>query len=275
MGSPLADVELITLALEVLEKLGLKDIELRLSHAGLTRGILQRLGLNAEEQHQVFDRLLDGDAAVLAQIKTERPELAPLLALQGKSSGFVKNLASSLNLDLPELKLQIDDFVYIADTLQALGHEFQIDIASVRGFEYYTGVIFQLFVNDEKVGGGGRYDALIPSMGGQDRPASGFALYVDQLMQSACIETLNQAPVPRLTLKIEEGANRIGFETAKLLREKGVIVKIHLGGKGPIDAAWKLDVRPNQYILTDIEKNKKYDLKTSAEVLEKIKKQEL
>ncbi len=55
--------------------------------------------------------LLDGDAAALSQIKAEKPELAPLLALQGKSSGFVKNLASSLALDLSELKPQIDDFV--------------------------------------------------------------------------------------------------------------------------------------------------------------------
>jgi ATP phosphoribosyltransferase regulatory subunit HisZ len=45
MGSPLADVELIVLASEVLKRLGFRDIEIKLSHAGLTRGILQKLGL--------------------------------------------------------------------------------------------------------------------------------------------------------------------------------------------------------------------------------------
>ena len=59
----------------------------------------------------------------LHQIKAEKPELTPLLDLQGKSSGFVKNLASTWRLDLPELKPQIDDFVYIADTLQTLGYQ--------------------------------------------------------------------------------------------------------------------------------------------------------
>ena len=44
MGSPLADVELIALAAEVLKKAGLDKVEIRLSHAGLTRGILQKLG---------------------------------------------------------------------------------------------------------------------------------------------------------------------------------------------------------------------------------------
>jgi histidyl-tRNA synthetase len=274
MGSPLADVELIILAIEVLRRLGIENVELRLSHAGLTRGVLRKLGMNPEEQTRVFDRLLDGDATVLAQIKAEKPELAPLLALQGKSAGFIKNLASSLALDLPEFKPQIDDFVFIAGTLKSLGYEFQIDIASVRGFEYYTGVIFQLFVNDDKVGGGGRYDALIPAMGGQNAPASGFALYMDLLMQLVQAEAAKPAPAPVIEVKMEEGAYPIGFGVADLLREVGLVVKLHLGGKGPAGVDWKLDIHcwPPNFTLTDVVKGKKYELNTSEEVLEKLKR---
>ncbi len=131
---------------------------------------------------------------------------------------------------------------YIADTLQSLGYEYQIDIASVRGFEYYTGMIFQLFVNDEKVGGGGRYDALIPAMGGKNTPASGFALYLDLLMKLVKTETLAPAPLPKILVKMDADASKMGFAMADLLREAGYIVKLHLGGKGPTDIAWKLDV---------------------------------
>ena len=60
--------------------------------------------------------------------------------------------------------------------------DYKIDMATGRGFEYYTGFIFQLFADGEHVGGGGRYDALIPLLGGKDTPASGFALYLDCLM---------------------------------------------------------------------------------------------
>jgi histidyl-tRNA synthetase len=270
MGSPLADVELIVLAAEVLKKLGLANIHLKLSHAGLTRGILQKLGLNSEEQNKVFDRLLDGDASIINQIKTEKPELAPLLALQGKSSGFVKNLASTPALDLRELKPQIDDFVFIADTLQSLSLDCQIDIASVRGFEYYTGVIFQLFVNEEKVGGGGRYDALIPAMGGNNTPASGFALYLDLLMKIINIESLAPASRPKILLKMETGASRLGFETAARLRQAGYSVKLHLGGKGPADVAWQLDVRnqPPKLILTNLARRKELKLNSVDDVLE-------
>ncbi|MDP2917448.1 MAG: ATP phosphoribosyltransferase regulatory subunit, partial [Dehalococcoidia bacterium] len=202
VGSPLADVELITLAVEVLNRLGLKGAELRLSHAGLTRGLLHKLALSPEEQDRVFDQLLDGDITALARIKTEKPELAPLLELQGKSAGFVKNLATLL--DFPELKPQVDDFLKIASMLESLGYDYRIDMASARGFEYYTGVIFQLFCGEEKIGGGGRYDALIPSMGGKKTPASGFALYLDPLMNLIKEETLNQPQ--RILVRVEPEA---------------------------------------------------------------------
>jgi histidyl-tRNA synthetase len=272
IGSPLADVELIVLAMEVLKKLGLENVELRLSHAGLTRGILQKLGLSSEEQHQAFDRLLDGDTAVLEQIKTDKPELAQILALQGKSSGFVKNLTSTLALDLPDLKPQIDDFVFIADTLKDLGYKYQIDIASIQGFEYYTGVLFQLFVNDEKIGSGGRYDDLIPAMGGQNTHASGFALYVDLLMKLIQPNLLNRTAKPRIMIKINPDTLQTGFEISSLLRDKGMIVKLDLGGKGPADVAWKLEVRPQnpQFVLTSVSENQKYEFRTSEEVLGKL-----
>ncbi len=274
MGSPLADVELIALALEVLKKIGLEDIELRLSHAGLTRGILQKLGLNSEEQNQIFDRILDGDASAISQIKVEKPELAPLLALHGKTSGFVKNLASSLALNLPELKPQIDDFVYIADTLQSLGIRYQIDIASVRGFEYYTGIIFQFFINEEKLGGGGRYDALIPTMGSKNTPASGFALYSDLLMLLVDQQKLASSPSPKVMVKMEPEATKLGFSAADLLRQAGYTVKFHLGGKGPVDTLWKLEVHrkaPN-LVLTDMAKNKKYEFTKSEDILGVLKR---
>jgi histidyl-tRNA synthetase len=272
MGSPLADVELIVLAGEVLKKAGLNKVEIRLSHAGLTRGILQKLGLNIEEQHQVFDRLLDGDASVNAQILAERPDLASLLNLHGQSTGFVKNLASALNLS--ELKPQIDEFVFITDALNSLGLEFQIDISSVRGFEYYTGLIFQLFVNDEKVGGGGRYDALIPSMGGQNTQASGVALYLDRLMQIVDSEVADIRPIAKILLKTDSSALRAGFVTADSLRAAGYTVKLHLGGKGPQDIDWKLEVRNEQpaFLLSDTGGGKKYEVSSPEEVLAILEK---
>jgi len=57
-----------------LKKLGLKNIELKLSHAGLIRALLTGFGLSPEEQGKVFDRILDGDLAVLSRLKAETPD---------------------------------------------------------------------------------------------------------------------------------------------------------------------------------------------------------
>jgi histidyl-tRNA synthetase len=159
-GSLLADSELIALSLEVLKNLKLGEIELRLSHAGLIKALLAELGLEAEEQTRVFDQILDGNTEVLNRITSGRPEidgsLLPLLNLKGQSPGFLKNMAALSAQDIPEIKPHLDDFIDTVDFIEALGCDYQIDIASGAGFEYYTGVIFQLFHNDQKIGGGGR-----------------------------------------------------------------------------------------------------------------------
>jgi histidyl-tRNA synthetase len=272
IGSPLADVELIALAVEILGQAGLENLEIRLSHAGLTRGILQKSGFNSEEQHQVLDRLLDGDASVNGQILAEKPELAQLLSLRGQSSGFVKNLAAAL--DLPELKPQIDDLVYISDALKGLGLKYQIDVASVRGFEYYTGVIFQIFVNDVKVAGGGRYDALIPAMGGQNRQASGVALYLDQLMPMVEPSSPEIVSYPRICLKMSPATMKTGFGVADYLRRRGFTVKLHLGGQGPSDVQWQLELKNEQpvFCLTDLASSKKYEIADREGVAERLAK---
>jgi len=270
VGSPLADVELVMLALEVLKRLRLDGIELRLSHAGLIRALLAKLELNPEEQTRIFDQILDGDIEALAKVKLDRPELGrALLDLKGKSSGFLKNLKALFTPDLSGLEPYIDDFINIAELLEALGCDYHIDIASGRGFEYYTGVIFQLFKDEEKIGGGGRYDALIPLMGGKDTPASGFALYLDRLMNLVKPEALAKPSGQRILIRAEPGAIKQGFSTAVYLHEAGYMAELYLGGQKQADFDWTLDVQSKapSFILTDQVKRRKFEAQTSGEVL--------
>lgn len=273
MNSTIADTELIILALEVLKKLGLKNIELRLSHAGLIRALLVALGLSGEEQAAVFDRILDGDVEALAGVKSGKSGLGrvltPLLGLEGKSSGFLKNLKTLLPQNLPELELPLDDFISVVDLLEDLSCDYQVDIASGRGFEYYTGMMFQLFVGGERVGGGGRYDALIPLMGGKDIPASGFALYLDHLMNLVKPEALAKPPGEKILIKAEPEAMKEGFNVATCLHEAGYVAEFNLGGREIAGSGWTLEVRSGAppFVLTDQAGHKKLEAQTSAEVL--------
>ena len=280
-NSTIADVELITLSLEILKSLGLENVELKLSHAGVIRALLAGFGLSPEEQTAVFDQILDGDTAVLTRLKTQAPELGqaltPLLDLQGQAPGFLRNLRSLFNQDLPGFESSLDNFIGIVDTLDALGYSYQVDIASGKGFEYYTGVIFHLSAGDEVVGGGGRYDALIPLMGGKDTPASGFALYLDPLMNLVKPRMLTPNPVKKILVRTESRqpkAVKEVFSIAGRLREAGYVAELSIGSQQPADFRWTLDIQSKApgFTLTDNTGNKKFEAQNADEVLELLGK---
>jgi histidyl-tRNA synthetase len=271
VSSPSADVELAMLVLEVLKKLRIDGVKLKLSHAGLIRALLARLGLSSEEQSQVFDRILDGDGKALAELKLRTPELetlSALLGLKGKSSGFVKGLKALWASDLGGLQPSIDDLVSIAGLLEALGADYQIELASGRGFEYYTGVIFQIFQGKDKIGGGGRYDALVPLMGGRDTPASGIALYLDRLMEMVKPESLAETKVLRILVRAKPEAAEEGFSLVSRLHEAGYKAEFYLGAQDRADFGWRLDVQTKapKFVLTNKSKQK-FEAQTISEVL--------
>ncbi|MFC1990677.1 ATP phosphoribosyltransferase regulatory subunit [Chloroflexota bacterium] len=275
VGSPLADAELISLSLEILEKLELEDIELRISHAGLIKTLLAKLRLGTEEQARIFDHILDGDMEALAGISRGTSELddtlLSLLRLKGQSSGFLKNLKALASQNLPEIKPHLEDFIETIDFVESLGCPYKIDIASGAGFEYYTGMIFQLFSNDEKIGGGGRYDALIPAMGGGDIPASGFALDLDRLMKKVKREGLVTPLSQKVLVKVKSiraDVLKQAFEVAGCLREAGYVAEINLGDQEVANFGWIIDVHEGPlFALWDKVKAIKTEAQTVGEVL--------
>jgi histidyl-tRNA synthetase len=280
-GSALADAELISLSLEVLKRLGLKGVELRLSHAGLIKALLLKLGLSPEEQNQMFDQILDGNVEALARVSREYPELEgallPLLSLQGQSPGFLKNLRALLGQNMSDIIPQIDDFLETIALIEALGCRYKIDIASGAGFEYYTGMIFQLFIGGEKIGGGGRYDALIPAMGGGDVPASGFALYLDRLMDLVKSEDIAATARQRVLVRAPSGdtvAVKEAFNIASSLREAGYVAEFDLDGQEP-GSRWVINVggKALSFDLIDPVNGKKFGISTVGEVLKLLEEE--
>ena len=273
VSSPSSDAELILLALEIVKELKLEGVQLRLSHAGLIKSLLAKLRLSPEEQARIFDQILDGDEKALARIKSGKTEidniLLPLINLKGQSSGFLKNLKALSARSLPDFEPFLENFIDIVDILEALGCRYQIDIASGAGFEYYTGVIFQLFLGGEKIGGGGRYDDLIPAMGGGDIPASGFALYLDRLMNLVEPEKLAKPVTQAISVRAKgEKAVKAAFTAAAQLRETGYVAEFDLGGRKPTDLRWILDVRSRKplFVLRDEVKASKAEVPTINEV---------
>lgn len=267
-NSVTADAELVALALDVLRGLGFDNVELRLSHAGLVRQLLARLELSPGEQDEVLHQILDGDVGALARIKPDKPELFEaltlLLGLKGKSSGFLKNIKALFSHNLPELEPSLDSFIGVVDLLEEMGCRYRIDLASGKGYEYYTGIIFHLSIGGETVGGGGRYDALIPLMGGKETPAAGFALYMDRLMSRIELEAKPKAR--RILLRPAPGVVADGFSIASQLREAGFAVEMGWGEPG---YGWLLEIQKKKpmFALTEQRSGKKAVADTAAGVL--------
>jgi len=187
-GAPIVgDVEMVLLAQDVVARLGLEGIRFQICHAGLLRALIEELGLDHWAKQHLIDMVLDGDWRELREAVTsasdEKRYLSPLLGLKGESAGYLANVRALAAGAQDGFRAALDQFIEVAMLLDDLECSYEIDITAVRSFEYYTGLCFQLISEmGEKVGGGGRYDDLIPLMGGPNTTACGFALYTDQLM---------------------------------------------------------------------------------------------
>lgn len=168
-GSPQADAETLELACQVLSAGGV-EAEIHLFHAGLTRFLLGAQGAG---------RRLKG-AAAGGDVQRALQRLAQG---RGDSALFLKNLRATLAPRVPLLAPALDNLLAVATLLDRRGLRYTVDPLLLRDFEYYTGAMFAFFVGGHRVGGGGRYDDMIPKAGGHRTPASGFALYLDPLLE--------------------------------------------------------------------------------------------
>ncbi len=95
----------------------------------------------------------------------------------------------------------------------------------VRSWDYYTGIVFELWADNLHLGGGGRYDELTRLIGGAvDTPAVGFAYYADKL-----IAALNPSPNIHneiITLIVEEKTMLAGIAWMRLLQESNIPVQL-------------------------------------------------
>jgi histidyl-tRNA synthetase len=144
-------------------------------------------------------------------------------------------------------------------------------MSSGKGFEYYTGILFQFQVGEQRVGGGGRYDDLIPLMSGGDACASGFALDMDQLVRLAAVSPPAAPGVLIRSLDQTAQGQKLSFETAALLRQRGYIADCRPGNAEAPAHRWILSIRNQgskpQFLLCDRTTGRTAELDSAAEIL--------
>jgi ATP phosphoribosyltransferase regulatory subunit len=190
-GGPAADVEVIAVAIECLEAVGVSDFVLALGHAGVVTSLLDEAGLSADDsrRERALASLNRRDPLALAQsLEGAAGSKAARQALVGlaEDNGIRQSLdAARLALaGLDRARAALDDLESVTRTLEeaGLGGRVAIDLSESRGLDYYTGLVFRIYGGGLgfDVGGGGRYDALLGRLG-RPMPAIGFMLGLDRL----------------------------------------------------------------------------------------------
>jgi histidyl-tRNA synthetase len=261
------DVELIMLALEVLKKLCVDDIEVRLSHAGLIRELLEEVG-----SAELLQQLIDGNKDAIKELKNKNTELAKKLLLifgvTGKTKGYLDNLRAIF----PTLAATFDDLAKVAGLLDASGCKYDLHLASGLGFEYYTGTIFQLYCKGSKLGGGGRYDELIPLVGDGPTPASGFALYVDHIMDAMEPGNVVGPLAERVFIKpASDNADVLKgcYDLATGLRASGYVVELELRSQDEAGYSWIIR-GGKDFSVIDKYSGKEYKGLSNADVMQRL-----
>jgi ATP phosphoribosyltransferase regulatory subunit len=187
-AGPEADLEVLLLAIDCLQRAGVKDITVDLADARLVRGLLAGVTATPAQLEQVHAALAAKDAATLAERTigfpaASREGLAALVHMYGDEKVLIDaEKAFKPNKYMHEQLLNLKQ---LAGSVKAAQPQVNVsfDLADSRGYAYYTGVRFAIYTPGatDALVRGGRYDE-VGSVFGRNRPAVGFSLDVKELV---------------------------------------------------------------------------------------------
>ena len=182
-----ADAELVACAVDMMRGFGLTsaDVVVRVSDRRMLQALLEVLGVPDSAMAAVY-AIVDKLDRTPADVSREK------LAALGLPTTVVERIATIASMTMGDVKERLagseageyaDEFerylAYVATLLGGDASWMQLDLSIVRGLAYYTGIVFEIFDRSGEfraVCGGGRYDALLKSLGGADMPAVGFGM---------------------------------------------------------------------------------------------------
>lgn len=197
---PTADAEIIALSMDILDNVGLKEFEVRISNRRIIQAFVESLRLKRQENVEAVFRIVDksrkiSNEAVAEELRAEGVEsavaesLIEFTSIRGNPAKVLGKL-SEVQTKGEEAALGYGQLAELADALQGFNKldRCLFDMSVVRGIGYYDGIVFEAFdKGGEDVGailGGGRYDKLCAIYGKRNIPATGVAGGIERLLIS-------------------------------------------------------------------------------------------
>ena len=196
-NSMLADAENVNLIYQVLSRLSFEQFEININNRKLITGIGEYSGVPAEQLGGLYRSIdkLDkiGVNGVTEELReNEIPEdviekLLALLQVKGDATTVLTDMKDQLaDFEIAQEGLtELEELINYITTLGVPEKYYRVNVAMVRGLEYYTGPIYETVVEEPRIGsitGGGRYDELIGSFSKQSFPATGTSFGIERII---------------------------------------------------------------------------------------------
>lgn len=179
--SPSIDAEVIAMAMDIYQRIGLKDLELHINSVGCPKcrpGLRQRL--------QEYFKPQLAELCPNCQGRFERNPLRILDCKNEKCQEIGRQAPTTLDVLCEECDTH---FNLVKNYLDAVGVRYVVNNRLVRGLDYYTHTAFEIMAQDigaqSSIGGGGRYNGLMEACGGPATPGIGFALGLERILLTA------------------------------------------------------------------------------------------
>lgn len=239
---PILDAQVIQLAYRVVRELGLKDIEFQVNSIGVPE--------SRKRYEKALVRYLESQKHKLCQNCRERLSTNPMRILDCKEDKCIQ-----LTSQAPQALDFLDDesrthFKSLLEYLDELELPYSINPRLVRGLDYYTRTVFEIWSSDREgkkyaLGGGGRYDNLIQELGGEPTPAIGFGLGLDRIvLEMKRVHARPHEPVrPRVFLaQLGDLAKKKSLRLFSDLEKNGILVAESFG-RGSLKAQLRVASR--------------------------------
>lgn len=253
-SSPLADAETLAIFGEAMDKLGFTGYRVLINHRALLAGLARSAGVEPEQAGTIYramDKLdkigPDGVRAEMVKngVDSDVAERVLEIFLRGGNiHSFDDNKALLAELEGPlagdEAALKaLADLQAILSALEGMGVQkdrFRVDITLARGLDYYTGAVFEIVVDEPKIGslgGGGRYDNLVGMFAGRSLPTTGASFGVERIidvMQELGMIVPQTTPSKALITVFDNKPESVqaSLALASDLRSQGIACEVYL-----------------------------------------------
>lgn len=218
---PAADVEVMMLAMNLYRRLGFKGLGFQLNSTGCPVCRPAYVALLTEYLNDHRDRL--------APIDLERLGKNPLRVLDSKEPGMDDLLAAAPHIADHLCDDCAEHFAEVRGLLDALEQPYVINFRLVRGIDYYTKTVFEVW--QQGIGaqaalcGGGRYDGLAEDIGGSPTPGVGFGSGIERIvlgMKEQGIEPPVDHPLPVFVAHFGGATKTAAAKLTATLRDAGI-----------------------------------------------------